>query len=157
NAGRAYVYFGGPTPDAVPDLVLTGEAPGDLFGISVASAGDVNGDGYADVIVGAYSNDAGGNNAGRAYVYFGGPTPDAVPDLVFTGPSPFARLGCSVASAGDVNGDGYADMIVGAFQSNANGFESGQANLYLGGPSADAVADLVLVGVASGDRFGFSV
>ena len=65
-------------------IAPTGAVASDQFGISVSSAGDVNGDGYADVIVGAQWNDAGGTDAGRAYVYFGGPGADAVADLTLT-------------------------------------------------------------------------
>ncbi|MBL0108386.1 MAG: FG-GAP repeat protein [Ignavibacteria bacterium] len=71
DAGRAYIYFGGSAMNNVADLIMTGEAAGDQFGSSVSSAGDVNGDGYSDVIVGAILNDAGGTGAGRAYIYFG--------------------------------------------------------------------------------------
>ena len=72
DAGRAYIYFGGTSMDNTADVIMTGEAAGDYFGYSVSTAGDVNGDGYSDVIVGATVNDAGGSNAGRAYIYFGG-------------------------------------------------------------------------------------
>ena len=150
--GRAYVYYGGPGADAVADLTLTGEAAGDLFGYSVSGAGDVNGDGYADVIVGAYSDDAGGSDAGRAYVYFGGPGADAVADLTLTGAAASDWFGWSVSGAGDVNGDGYADVIVGGHSDDAGGMDAGRAYVYFGGPGADAVADLTLTGAAAGDR-----
>ncbi len=154
NAGAAYVYFGGPAADAVADLTLLGAAAGDVFGISVATAGDVNGDGFADLIVGASQNDAGGLNAGRAYVYFGGPGADGVADLVFTGAAAGDNFGVSVGTAGDVNGDGYDDVIVGASANDAAGVDAGRAYVFFGGPGADAVADLTLTGAAAGDRFG---
>src|SRR5439155_13951577 len=130
GAGRVYVFYGGPGADAVADLTLTGAAAGDAFGNSVSSAGDVNGDGYADVIVGAYLNDAGGTDAGRAYVYYGGPGADAVADLTLTGAAAGDSFGYSVSSAGDVNGDGYADVIVGAYQNDAGGGDAGAAYVY---------------------------
>jgi len=157
NAGRAYVYYGGPGADNVPDLVLTGVAAGDLFGQSVAGAGDLNGDGYADVIVGAPGNDAGGADAGRAYVFYGGPGADSTPDLVMTGAAAGDNFGSSVASAGDVNRDGYADLIVGAPLNDAGGNAAGRAYVYFGGSSPDNVPDLTLTGVAAFDRFGNSV
>jgi hypothetical protein len=157
DAGRAYVYYGGPGADAVADNTLTGATAGDFFGVSVSGAGDVNGDGYADVIVGAYANDTGGSQAGRAYVYYGGPGADAVADLTFTGAVADDNLGWSVSGAGDVNGDGYADVIVGAHLNDAGGLNAGRAYLYYGGPGADAVADLTLTGAVAGDFFGWSV
>jgi hypothetical protein len=157
NAGRAYVYFGGPAMDAVADLTLTGAAANDQFGTSVSGAGDVNGDGYDDVIVGAPFNDVGGIDAGRAYVYYGGPNADATADLVLTGAAAGDRLGNSVSDAGDVNGDGYADVIVGATLNDAGGTDAGQAYVYYGGAPANSVADLVLTGAAASDFFGFPV
>ncbi len=154
DAGRAYVYFGGPGADAVADLVLTGDAGHDDFGTSVGGAGDVNGDGFADVIVGAIQADTG---TGRAHVYFGGPAPDASPDLTLAGESIDDRFGVCVSGAGDVNGDGYADVIVGAIQNSAGGYWAGRAYVYHGGPAADAVADLTLTGEAVHDFFGHSV
>ncbi|MBZ0266877.1 T9SS type A sorting domain-containing protein, partial [bacterium] len=157
NAGQAYVFFGGLAADAVADLVFTGEAANDYFGVSVGGAGDVNGDGFDDVIVGAYANDAGGSAAGRAYVFHCGPAGDDVADLIFTGAASLDGLGTSVASAGDVNGDGYDDVIVGANGSDAGGGNAGRAYVYLGGPAADGVADVVLTGEAAGDNLGRSV
>jgi hypothetical protein len=156
-AGRVYVYYGGPHPDDRPDLVLNGEAPGDLFGISVASAGDVNGDGASDLIVGAYQNDAGGQDAGRAYIFFGGPYVDDRPDLVLTGAAAGDYFGFSVASAGDFNHDGFSDVIVGAYHNDAGGAEAGRAYVYFGDPHPDATPDLTLTGEAAGDAFGYGV
>src|SRR5439155_1612578 len=153
-------------------IAPTGAAAGDRFGSSVSSAGDVNGDGYADVIVGAPFNDAGGADAGRAYVYYGGPGADGVADLTLEGEGDvegggrgYVRdwaagvsagtvatlagaaasdtFGTSVSSAGDVNGDGYADVLVAAPFNDTGGAEAGRAYVYYGGPGADAVADLI--------------
>jgi len=157
NTGRAYVYYGGPGADNVADLTLTGEAANDAFGFSVSGAGDFSGDGYADVVVGAQGNDAGGANAGRAYVYYGGPGADNVADLTLTGGTAGDLFGISVSGAGDVNGDGYADVIVGASGNDVAGTDAGQAHVFHGGPGADTVADWTLTGEAAEDRFGYSV
>lgn len=157
DAGRAYVYYGGRTVDAKPDLYLTGEAPGDLFGVSVASAGDVNRDGFPDLIVGAHENDAMGANAGRAYLYFGGPTADSKPDVVFSGEAAGDAFGYSVASAGDLNGDGYGDVIVGAYENSSRASGAGRAYLYFGGATMDNSPDLTFTGDAGGDYFAISV
>jgi hypothetical protein len=126
------------------------------YGWSVASAGDVNGDGYADVIVGAMAAD---NYAGRAYLYFGGPSGlSNVPAVTLKRPNGGAgSFGISVASAGDVNGDGYADVIVGAIGDSDS--HAGQAHIYLGGPSGPSTSPSFTVAAPSGnyDHFGYSV
>lgn len=155
--GRVYVYFGGPGADATPDVVLTGESVGDRFGYALAAAGDVNGDGSRDLIVGAYQNDARGANAGRAYVYFGGPGLDSVPDLVLNGATAGDQFGIAVAGVGDVNGDGRDDLLVGARFNATGGFQAGRAYVFFGGTSLDAVPDLVITSTTPGERFGFTV
>ena len=95
--------------DTTADITFQGGADDDHLGISVSSAGDVNGDGYKDIIVGAYRADGGGTNRGQAYIYYGGSPMDNIADVTFTGGADSDELGCSVASAGDVNGDGYND------------------------------------------------
>ena len=157
NAGRAYIYFGGPGADAKPDVILNGESAGDAFGYSVSGAGDMNKDGYADVIVGAYENSAGAAAQGRAYIFLGGPRMDAVPDAILTGEAGGDYFGISVAAAGDVNRDGFADVIVGAYQNDAGGLDAGRAYVYLGGKVLQDKTDLVLTGAGAGDSFGFSV
>lgn len=124
--GRAYVYFGGTSMNNTADVSMTGEATYDYFGESVSSAGDVNGDGYSDVIIGA---DAYSTNTGRAYVYFGGASMNNTSDVTMTGEATYNSFGTSVSTAGDVNGDGYLDMIVGADEFSS---DTGRTYLYLG-------------------------
>src|SRR5262245_31687539 len=83
-------------------LMRPGGSLGEIYGQSVAAAGDVNGDGFADVIVGAPQSSVGG----RAHIYFGGPNADTVADVTLSGTAN-EYLGNSVAGAGDVNADGY--------------------------------------------------
>ena len=79
DEGRAYVYHGSPAGlMAGPDWTAEGDQGWAHFGISVATAGDVNGDGYADVIVGADRNDIAGTDTGRIYVFYGGSSPDVI-------------------------------------------------------------------------------
>jgi hypothetical protein len=138
--GLSYVLFGKATGFAAYTLLSTldgstgfrivGEAPGDESGTSVASAGDVNGDGFADVIIGAPLADPNGSNSGSSYVLFGRPSGFAGNTLLsaFDGTNGFRitgeasqRSGLAVASAGDLNGDGYADLIIGAQSYQVNG------------------------------------
>jgi hypothetical protein len=134
NEGGAYLYLGSAT-GLSPTPVWSAESnqAEARFGTSVGTAGDVNGDGYADVIVGAPYYSAGQTNEGRAYVYLGSASGLASnPAWLADGQQDFARLGSSVGSAGDVNGDGYADAVVGApFYSNGQAYE-GRAYLFLG-------------------------
>jgi len=157
DAGRAYVYYGGSAMDTIPDAALIGGSPGDLFGHVATSAGDMNGDGYGDVLVCAHWNDAAGLNAGRAYIYFGGPIIDEIADAVLTGAAQEDFFGQSAACAGDVNGDGLSDLIVGADYNDAGGLDAGRAYLYLNSLTGSDIPDLVFKGTNSGDQLGFAV
>ena len=152
NAGAAYVVFGkadgfGRVIDLTSltpadGFIIQGDAPNDYAGVSVSGAGDVNGDGYADLIVGAYQGDDGGSNAGEAYVVFGkqdgfGRVIDlsslaAGDGFIIRGDAPYDNAGYSVSGAGDVNGDGFADLIVGASEGNDGGDNAGAAYLIFG-------------------------
>jgi len=200
--GKAYVYSG-----LTGGLLwaFTGEETENYFGWSVSGAGDVDNDGYDDLIVGAYGNEEGGWLAGKAYVYSGqtggllwtftGTTNDALgasvsgagdvdndgyADVIvgaptaatfdgrayvysgqtgatlhtFTGEAEWEYFGWSVSGAGDVNDDGYDDLIVGAYENDAGGTEAGRAYVYCG-----QTGDLLrtFTGEAAGDSLGYSV
>ncbi|MEM9276238.1 MAG: DUF4347 domain-containing protein, partial [Cyanobacteria bacterium P01_F01_bin.143] len=137
NAGESYVVFGSSNPSSVIELsdldgsngfVLNGIDGYDYSGRSVSSAGDVNGDGLADLIIGAFL--ANGNQSGDSYVVFGSSNPSSAIELsdldgsngfVLNGIDVVDRSGRSVSSAGDVNGDGTADLIIGAPNADPNG------------------------------------
>jgi hypothetical protein len=152
-------------------ILIMGVAAGDFSGISVASAGDVNGDGYDDVVVGAYgANPINGNDSGAAYVIFGKASPTDV-DLASIGSAGFViggatlgdQLGLSVASAGDMNGDGYDDVVVGS--KRVNSFD-GASYVIFGKKSGFATVDLAVAlgskgiaitgGTGDGDQAGWS-
>jgi hypothetical protein len=157
DAGKAYVFLGGPTVGPSPFVTMTGARANDQFAVSVAGAGDVNGDGYADIVVGARLDDLGGNASGAAYIYLGGAAMDGVADLAIPGESANDWFGNSVAGAGDVNGDGFDDVVAGAPYSDRAGSAAGAAFVYFGGAAMDAAADVVLAGEVHDDQFGWSV
>jgi hypothetical protein len=128
---------------------------GDDAGWSVSGAGDVNGDGFDDVIIGSPYNDAGGPNSGSAYVIFGRAGGFSNIDLANLTPAQGFKIqgshfaGLSVSSAGDVNGDGFNDMIVGTFNPN------GGAVAYVVFGKASPAATVDLASLAASD--GFSI
>ena len=125
----------------------------------MGTAGDVNGDGYADVIVGADSYDNGQGNEGAAWVYLGSAAGlSATAAWMAEGNQASAWFGHSVGTAGDVNGDGYADVIVGArWYSNGQASE-GAAFVYLGSAAGlGAAAAWTGEGNQEGAYFGHSV
>ena len=186
DAGRSYVVFGKTSTTAIElsaiaggtgGFVINGQGATDYSGTSVSSAGDVNGDGLADLIVGAYLSDpVAGTDAGRSYVVFGKSTGTAVQlsavaagtgGFVINGQCVSDNSGISVSSAGDVNGDGLADLIVGAYLSNpVAGSYAGRSYVVFGKSSGTAVqlSDVVLGvggfvinGQSAGDRSGGAV
>jgi hypothetical protein len=148
TAGAAYVYLGGPSGISMTPQTIAGPSEdGFLFGSSAASAGDVDGDGYGDLIVGAYSHDS---YSGAAYLYRGGPGGLTGKPLVLLDPDTTPEddeFGSTVASAGDVNGDGYGDLAVNSFIGSPN--MSGPVYVYLGGPSGPSTAPSYRLGVTS--------
>ncbi len=154
--GRAYVYHGNAYPGlgATPDWDVTHGGSGAQFGYSVAPAGDVNGDGYDDVLVGAPFADS---NRGYAYLYLGSATGlSTTPDWERVGSSQ-SRTGFSVATAGDVNGDGYCDVLIGAPEWGATFGSPGRAYLHLGSSTGLSTSTGWVGGGTSGSEFGYSV
>lgn len=134
DAGASYVVFGKPggfpedfqlsTLDGRNGFKLNGLAKSDFFPGRSASVGDVNGDGFADLVIGAPGDDTNGANAGAAYIIFGhaGAFPSVLEVSDLDGSNGFQvygkaandSLGSAISTAGDVNGDGFADVVIGA-------------------------------------------
>jgi FG-GAP repeat protein/VCBS repeat protein len=160
DEGRAFLYLGS-SRGLSPTYDWTAECDQDSagFGDSVASAGDVNRDGYADVIVGASLYDGTAKNEGRACVYLGSASGLAAsPAWTATGGQQDAFFGCSVATAGDVNGDGYSDVVVGAYAYDGTRTDEGRAFVYRGSASGpDASPSWTVSGGQEAGEFGWSV
>ena len=195
SAGKSYIVFGKANSNAINlstiadasnplgGFVINGEAAGDWSGYSVSSAGDVNGDGLDDLIVGAYAADlTGKSKVGKSYVVFGKTNSSAINlstiadasnptgGFVINGEAKYDRSGFSVSSAGDVNGDGLDDLIVGAFFADPNGkLSAGKSYVVFGKANSNAInlstiADasnptggFVINGEVAGDKSGRSV
>ncbi|MEI6765933.1 MAG: FG-GAP-like repeat-containing protein [Bacteroidota bacterium] len=143
NEGAVFVYYGSATGLSVTaNWTGLGNASGANYGYSAANAGDVNGDGYSDIIVGAYGMNSGSNIVGAAYVYFGSAIGlSSSADWSVIGTQVNASYGYSVAGAGDVNGDGFSDVIVGAYLYDNGQTDEGKVFVYHGSPSGPSVTE----------------
>ena len=155
GSGQAYLILGQlggwaqGSPLGGADATFQGESNNDHAGAGVSLAGDLNGDGYDDLVIGAPGNDDGNNNAGKTYVLFGsaaGWSPDlslAVANASFVGESNGDQSGIQIDSGGDVDGDGHDDLLIGAPYNNDEAQDAGKIYLVLGGQNIWA-ADLEL-------------
>lgn len=124
------------------DAVLRGPTPGDQAGAAVALVGDMDGDGVGELAVGGPRSDLRAADAGAVWLWTAPLSGEAVlsdAGLAVGGPTAGSLAAAELAAIGDVNGDGYADLLVGAPQGDSGGIDSGGAYLLLGPPTGLAV------------------
>ena len=189
DAGQSYLIFGHTgswsttlelsSLNGITGVTINGIAYGDFSGFAVSAAGDVNGDGFADVIIGAFAADPNGRgDAGQSYLVFGHSgswsatlelsSLDGMTGVMINGIANGDASGASVATAGDVNGDGFADVMIGAATADPDGRKNaGQSYLVFGHSgswptvielsSLDGKTGVTINGIAAGDHSGSSV
>ncbi len=183
--GRADIGSGGSIElaslDGTDGFVINGVAEDDRVGFPVSSAGDVNADGVADLIIGARHVDVNGAvDAGASYVVFGGAgvgstgsidlaSLDGTNGFILNGAEENDNTGVGVSSAGDLNGDGVGDLVIGAFTASPNGIvQAGASYVVFGGAGVGAAGSIelaslhgangfILTGISEDDLFGVSV
>lgn len=160
NTGRTRLYLGGPGgPDDVADWTGEGSVAGSEFGYCVAPAGDVNGDSYDDVLVGAPGFSSGQTGEGIVYLYYGSASGlAALPAWSYQSNDAGARLGFSVSTAGDVDGDTYDDIVIGAPYFTNTLTDQGSVFIFHGRSTVPlSTPTRTLDGFLPGDGFGYSV
>ncbi len=142
-----------------------GTSFGDTLGWGMDNAGDFNGDGIDDLVIGAYGDGTVGNYAGAAFVFHGGMwtgvNPKGAADLTMLGEGPYDSAGISVAGLGDVNSDGFDDLLIGTWEGGAQAAPAaGKAYIVHGGQVGQinlANAATVITGTLQGGMAGLEV
>lgn len=162
--GAVYVLTGQPTGTLTPadaTATIRGEAAWDQLGSGLAGVGDMSGDGVPDLAVGALKNDAGGDEAGAAYVFtsaLAGVVSAADADLRVIGSQDWSSVGTFLEPAGDVDGDGLDDLLV--YANLGSDAEGAAVNLFLGGRTGELTlteADAMFVNDTPSDQAGASL
>lgn len=155
NVGAVYIFKGGSVVSKNPFITLTGKNADENFGYDVSSAGDFNGDGINDIVVGSIAG--GPDGQGIAAVYLGGQVIRPNPFLEIIGEHTGDMTGHSVCSAGDMNKDGFSDIMVGSPYSDMGYYRNGRVDLYLGGAEADRLSDFHILGDRNDAQCGFAI
>jgi hypothetical protein len=170
DTGEVHIHHGSVDGySSAPDISIPGAHPGALFGAALAVVGDANGDGYDDLLVGAPDeNNASGNATGMVHLFTGFPTGISTsPFWSVSGSGDGAQFGARVAAAGDVDGDGFRDLLVSELGWTATNGGKGRVHLFSGNSTLETTSvtvegtetDLILgwsilgPGDANGDGF----
>ncbi|MFI5172202.1 MAG: integrin alpha, partial [Chitinophagales bacterium] len=157
NQGKAYVFYGSSGGLALsPSWTAEGTVSGGYFGASVNDAGDVNGDGYDDIVIGAYGQSFGYSASGKVYAYYGSSSGlPATPSWLSGGPVESGQYGFSCGSAGDINNDGFDDVMVGAPNVTHSFTDEGAVFIYLGSSGGiNNSAQNIIYGQQTNGRIG---
>jgi hypothetical protein len=161
NQGAFFIYFGSSLGlNPIGGITCTGDNKigNAYFGSSLSSAGDVNGDGFSDVIAGSWGYSNGETEEGAAYIFYGSKDGINLTGVKIESNQATASFGQSVAGAGDVNDDGYSDVIVGAPSFTGDLENEGAAFIYMGSSEGiSTIASAILEGNKSNSYFGASV
>jgi hypothetical protein len=151
STGCVYLYNGNINMNNNPDWVRTGIGSYNHFGTLASIDGDLNGDGFSDLVAASRMYK---NKTGRVYVYWGGISPDNIADMIITGQNEETSIGMGFGSAGDLNADGYDDLVI-SYPNENN--RRGQVKIFWGGAVIDTINPVIINGFGSFGYFGCSL
>ena len=154
--GRAYIFYGGSSMDSTADKTFTGDAANGHFGLSVSGNANVDNDASMDMIVGAPDEVSAGAARGAAHIFrnLDRVTPQT---SVVRGAATNDKFGYCVMMINDIDGDTFDDIAIGAPYNDENGTDAGEVSILYGGAKFNDQVDLVLMGQAPNELFGFSI
>ena len=160
EAGRVELYYGSSAGlELAPRWVIDGSRANGHLGYSVNTAGDLNGDGFADIVLGEPTDLSG--EAGKVYIYYGSSSGLQATPTILSDDEMDTAFGYAVAPAGDVDGDGFGDLLISAnrYDDPAIGDDTGRVSLYFGSDTGldDSQVPLILTGEQAGSRFGTTI
>ena len=161
SKGAVYLFYGsvsGLDSSSAQRVESTTVASSSDYGTAIALGGDLDGDGYDDLVAGALNDDSAATNSGSAFVYYGTATGVDTAAEVRLAPSGLSRndrFGTSVSTSGDLDGDGYDDLVVGAPQDGTIATGAGAAYVFFGSSSGLSATPTTTLRPADGEFLGY--